>query len=268
MAKLRILLGALENTLFIGKELMHLDSVDSTNNYVKNLLTAEKRPNEGLLVFADDQFAGKGQLGNSWISKPGENIIASVLLYPVFLEPHQIYFLNKAVALAVQETITEIIMEKNALIGTVKIKWPNDIFIGEKKVAGILIENSLKTSRIENCVVGIGLNVNQIFAHQSTLNAVSIKEIIGEDVDLNKVLNILCTRLEKYYLMLRAFNFQQIDKQYHSCLFGVGEVRNFIVNDAPIKGIIKGVGENGLIHVEIDSINKEFDLKEIEFIYK
>ena len=267
MAKLRILLRAPENTVFVGKELLHLERVDSTNTYLKDLLSTGKRLNEGLLVFAEEQFAGKGQLGNSWISNPGENITLSVLFYPVFLEIRHIFYFNKAIALAVRDTVNEILKEKDEDYEPVMIKWPNDILIGRKKVAGILIENSLKSTGIENSIVGIGINVNQVFASNTSLYAVSIKEILGEHVDFHKILMILCTFLEKYYLMLRGFKFMEIEDQYHSYLFALGEERNFNVGGTLLKGIIRGVGEKGLLNIEINGLIKQYDMKEIGFVF-
>lgn len=99
MAKLRILLRALENTVFLGKELIHLDRVDSTNTYLKELLNSDKRPNEGLLVFAEDQFAGKGQLGATWKSELGENIAVSILFSPTFWNRNRSFILTRQLLL-------------------------------------------------------------------------------------------------------------------------------------------------------------------------
>lgn len=163
MAKLRILLRALENTVFLGKELIHLDRVDSTNTYLKELLNSDKRPNEGLLVFAEDQFAGKGQLGATWKSELGENIAVSILFSPTFLEPKQIFYFNKAIALAVRDCVEYFMGKQPEQKIKVSIKWPNDILVGDRKVAGVLIENIFRANTIENSIVGIGINVNQEF---------------------------------------------------------------------------------------------------------
>ena len=266
MAKLRILLRALENTVFLGKELIHLDRVDSTNTYLKELLNSDKRPNEGLLVFAEDQFAGKGQLGATWLSEPGENIAVSILFSPTFLEPKQIFYFNKAIALAVRDCVEYFMGKQPEQKIKVSIKWPNDILVGDRKVAGVLIENIFRANTIENSIVGIGINVNQEFIKEKTLFAISLKELISANIDISDTLLILCAKLEKYYFLLRGYNFKEIDGLYHKHLFGLGEDKNFIVNGTTFKGVIKGVGEDGLLDIEVDGGIRAFEVKQIEFV--
>ncbi len=267
MAKLRILLRAPENTIFLGKELIHLDRVDSTNTYLKNLLSGEKAPKEGAMVFAEDQFAGKGQLGAFWTSEPGKNILASFLFVPTFLDPKHIFYFNKAVAIAVRDSVEHLLRKFSPERHNTYIKWPNDIMVEGKKIAGILIENTFRANSIENCITGIGINVNQKFGSEKHIRAVSLSELTADEVDVSDALAVLCAMLEKYYFMLRGLKFKEIDKLYHNNLFGIGEDRIFITDGNRISGKIIGVGEDGLLNLESDCIIRKFEVKQIDFLF-
>ena len=156
--------------LFIGKKLIHLNEVDSTNTYLKTLCENEILP-EGTVVIAESQYAGRGQRSNTWESEPGKNIIMSLIFYPGFLSANRQFLLSQAVALALQEFISNLLPEEKT-----SIKWPNDIYVGDKKIAGILIESSWMGNQVKNSIVGIGININQDgFYHP---NAISLKMIM------------------------------------------------------------------------------------------
>src|ERR1035441_10550859 len=141
-------------TLFIGKNLITLDSVASTNNFAKDMLS-NTRPVEGTAIMAKEQYAGRGQMGNAWETESGKNLTCSFILYPEFLEADKQFFLNMAVALAVKDFCEHVLHDE------IKIKWPNDIYYHDKKLGGILIENSISGNKISSSVIGIGINVNQ-----------------------------------------------------------------------------------------------------------
>ena len=154
------------NTLFIGKFSFHLSSIDSTNKFAHNLIS-KTNPIEGTAIRADEQTAGRGQFGSKWQANPRENITISIILCPKFLLVKQQFLLNAAMALGVYDFINEIIGYSSELT----IKWPNDIYVGNQKIAGILIENSIQQDVINNSIIGIGLNINQktFSAKQKTL---------------------------------------------------------------------------------------------------
>src|ERR1700722_11411390 len=143
------------NTLFVGHTIIDLDKVNSTNSYLHDLLK-KKTPAEGVIVWALEQYAGRGQRGNSWLSQPGVNLTFSILLEPRFLVLADQFLLTKALALGVAEFVSSL-----APSASVKIKWPNDIYANDCKIAGILVENILETSIIKYSIAGIGLNINQ-----------------------------------------------------------------------------------------------------------
>ena len=130
--------------LFIGRNLITLKEVDSTNTFLKDALSKSTPLLDGSVIMADRQLAGRGQSGNSWISEAGKNLTFSVLLNPVFLAIERQFDLNMAVSLALNDFFNKY------KIQAATIKWPNDSYINNKKVAGILIENILQGNKIKH----------------------------------------------------------------------------------------------------------------------
>ena len=130
---------------FRASSLHFLPSCHSTNEIAQNMV--KNGCNEGTVIITDDQFAGKGQQGNTWQSEPGSNLTFSLVLKPGFLSPNQQFLITVAVSLALKSTLEEY------LPGEIQIKWPNDIYYRERKIAGILIENVLRGSNFDYCIV-------------------------------------------------------------------------------------------------------------------
>jgi BirA family biotin operon repressor/biotin-[acetyl-CoA-carboxylase] ligase len=228
------------NTLFIGHRVNVLDKVDSTNVYIHDLL-AKAPLDEGLIVWALEQYAGKGQRGSSWLSQPGANLTFSVLLRPHFLAIKDQFWLTKALALSVAEFVSDSL----GAGPDVKIKWPNDIYVNERKIAGILIENILEKSLIKYSIAGIGVNINQDAFDPSLPNASSLKLLAGKEFELRACLEKLCVSIEKFYLELRTSDYRKIDESYHKLLYRKDIWSKFSLNGKPTEGMIKGVSASG-----------------------
>lgn len=245
------------HTLFVGKVLHHLQKVDSTNAYLQYYIASSAEiPPEGFTVTADEQFAGRGQMGARWDAAEGQNITASILLYPKFLLPKQVFYLNKAIAIAVRNCVA-------LFAGDVKIKWPNDIYVHNKKIAGILIENSLSSHAVLQSIIGIGINVNQTEFDASIPNPVSLRMLSKKVYEPEEIFHALCYEIEKNYLLLRSMQFKKIDTFYHENLLGYNEENVFLFDGKTYKGIIRGVNENGKLMVETDKEIFEFGVKEV-----
>jgi BirA family biotin operon repressor/biotin-[acetyl-CoA-carboxylase] ligase len=143
-------------TLFIGRQKLELEEVASTNSFALNLIR-ENKASEGCLISARSQSGGRGQQGNTWESESGKNLTISIVLNPNFLPVGRQFALSQIISLTVAALAEECIGNK----APVKIKWPNDIYAGDQKIAGILVENVLRDHAITASVLGIGLNVNQ-----------------------------------------------------------------------------------------------------------
>ena len=248
-----------KNTLFIGKVLHHFASLESTNQYALDLISKSK-PIEGTVISTFNQTKGRGQIGSTWQSDSNKNITLSLILYPGFLPVQRQFALNQMVALAVRTLLLQH-SSKN-----ITVKWPNDIFINDKKVAGILIQNSLSGKKIASTVIGIGLNVNQESFSDELSNATSLKIETDSDFDLNNLIQDLCFYLETRYLQLKGGRFDQINQAYLDCLYKYQEPAFFERPDGfTFKGIIQGLSENGKLIIKHTNGLEEFDLKEIMF---
>ncbi len=248
--------------LFVGQNLLTLKEVDSTNSFLKSLLTNSKPLPEGTVIMAEHQYAGRGQQQNKWHSQPGKNLTFSILLKPTFLSAVNQFDLTRAISLGVFDTL------RTLLGDNLKVKWPNDIYYNDSKLGGMLIENVVQGSSINNSIIGIGLNVNQYDFPDSLLNATSVKQILHKDYDLRLLLSEICSNIEAYYLHLKAGKIDFIRNCYLNSLYWFNEPRPFKAGGEAFEGIIEGVADNGLLQIKKDGATTGYDLKEIEFLNK
>lgn len=245
------------NTLFTGQQLVFVPECHSTNSLASEL-ASKSILSEGTLVITSHQTAGRGQRGNSWETAAGMNLTFSILLKPTFLSVKDQFYLTIITSLAVADLL------KEQSVMEAKIKWPNDILVNQKKIAGILIENTIQREMIQQSIVGIGLNVNQKNFNIAT--ATSLANVAGHDFDLNKVLNLLLEKFEHRYLQLRSGKYTELKNEYLKNLFGLGEQRTFVSNDQQFQGVIQNVNENGELVVTVNDNLRSYSLKEINFI--
>ena len=241
------------DTLFVGQNIIHLNSVDSTNSFLSDLSNNENIV-EGTLVVAKDQYKGRGQMGNVWQSEPHKSLTFSLLFLPR-LELNYQFFFNKCISLAICEALKK--CHVHALI-----KWPNDIIINNKKVAGVLIENTVQNKIITKTVVGIGINVNNEGLNLSS--ATSLKMATSTTFDINDLLKILCQEIEKHYLLLLN-NKKIINSNYNVLLFNKNILSEFIKDGKNVKGIVRDVDDFGRLGVDIDGKTDYFSWGELRF---
>ncbi len=247
------------DTLFIGKNIVALESVDSTNSYAKDLLAKEK-PVEGMIVLAHEQHSGRGQMGNVWQTEAGKNLTLSVILYPDFLDADKQFYLNMAVSLAVKDFCESVLNDE------IKIKWPNDIYHRDSKLGGILIENTINGNRISSSVVGIGINVNQKEFDASLPNPISLFQISNAEYKLESLVELLASFIEKYYLQLRQLHFNFLDKAYTVGLFRYQQTHEFKKGEQILRGEINGVAKDGKLILHANGKEMRFGFKEVEFV--
>jgi BirA family biotin operon repressor/biotin-[acetyl-CoA-carboxylase] ligase len=248
--------------LFVGQNLVSLKEVDSTNTFLKNILSNSKPVPDGTVIMAETQYAGRGQRENTWHAEPGQNLTFSLLLKPGFLSAQQQFDLTRAVSLGVYDALYPLLRD------SLKIKWPNDIYYGDKKLGGMLIENILHGSQIKSAIIGIGLNVNQENFPDNAVNATSIKNILQRDYELKNILAEICNNIEAYYLHLKAGRFEHVRNIYLSRLYWLNEPRQFKSNGQVFEGVIKNVKDNGLLVIDQNGGEQAYNLKEIEFLNK
>lgn len=242
----------------IGNRIIYLKSVDSTNNYLKKKLL-DKNPDDGLLVFVDKQVSGRGQRENSWESEAGKNLLLSFIVYPTFIKADKQFILSKAISLAIADFISQ-------YADNVSIKWPNDIYVSNQKIAGVLIENTIKGSEISSSIIGIGININQISFSNKIPKPVSLTMLTKKKYSINELLNILIGKINIWYNKLLLGEIKSIDNLYAKKLFRLEQMHNYIIDGATIKAKITGVDKDGklMIKTESDEI-KSFAFKEIKY---
>lgn len=241
----------------IGQQIIQLHEVDSTNNYAAKLLLEGKLAH-GTVILAEHQTAGRGQRGRSWQSVGSKQFTGSFFLKTDFLSVDHLCYLNMGIALSVRALVQTFTRKK------VTIKWPNDIFIENHKIAGILIETNWKNGRVEGAIVGIGVNVSPV---QSVGYATSLEEISGKSPDILTILDGLTEKLTEYYHYLQQADFDYLKSTYESFLWKKDEEITLEErqNPIPFKGIIRGVDQIGNLLVEKDGVVTVYHNQELNF---
>lgn len=242
-------------------EIIKLNATNSTNTYLKNLLK-EKQVKDLSCIWALSQTQGRGQQGAKWISEPGKNLTFSVLKKFKNLSSEYHFLLNMEVSLAIFRAL------KKLYIPDLAVKWANDILSSKKKICGILIENTLHKEQISASIIGIGVNVNQIFFNDLP-NVSSLQKIMGHPFDLEEVLLLICQELEVSLKSLSPTRFETMLDEYHTHLFRKDKPSTFeYPNGERFMGYIRGVSHNGQLQVEQeDALMSSFSLKEIKLLY-
>ncbi|WP_323134429.1 biotin--[acetyl-CoA-carboxylase] ligase [Tellurirhabdus rosea] len=246
-------------TLILGQTIQYLPTCQSTNDVASELIL-NGQASEGLLVITHHQTAGRGQRGNPWEARPGENLTFSLVLQPSFLQASEQFWLNIAISLGISDWLVTHLHER------MRIKWPNDLYVDNRKIGGILIENTLQGYSIAWSVVGIGININQTrFSHPNATSLLNETPNDGEFV-LENSLNSIAEALEKRYLALRSGRRDVLKAEYLQRLFRYQEEAEYVSDGERFRGSIVGVGETGLLAIETAGRLRYFGFKEVEFV--
>lgn len=239
-------------------QIIHLQTTDSTNNYANGQIREKTIP-EGTVFLAYEQSAGRGQVKNFWESEPGKNLTFSLVLYPDFLEIKRQFMLSKVVTLGIYHAL-------NKCVDDLKIKWPNDIYAGNLKLGGILIENSIMNGLLKSSVIGVGLNVNQTVFRSNAPNPVSLQMLTNQHYDCEVILQNVLAGINHYYSLLCSGEDDLIDQEFISVLYRLNERHRFNAESEVFDGEIIGVNEIGQLQIRTTGgITREFHFKEVEF---
>jgi len=243
----------------IGNLIVRLEVTDSTNNYAKQQIR-ENGLSEGTVFLAHEQTAGRGQQKNVWESEPGENLLFSIVLYPGFLEIRRQFMLSKVVTLGIYKAL-------NKYVDSLRIKWPNDIYAGDQKLGGILIENSVMSGLLKSAIVGIGLNVNQTVFYSDAPNPVSLQLLTNQHYNCEIILSEILSEINWYYSLLHDGQEEEIDQEFITVLYRLNEKHFYKAEDEIFEGKIIGVNEVGQLQIrKNDGEVLEFHFKEVEFL--
>ena len=212
----------------------------------------------GTIVITADQAAGRGQRGNVWISEKGQNLTFSLVLIPDNISPSQIFLLNIVASLAVRKSCQEMIGDE------IKIKWPNDIYAGNQKIGGILIETSILGNSVSHATIGIGLNVNQK-NFPGYLQAASLSMLTGRHYELNQVFNHVVKQLDQHVHDLYQDKFDSLRLEYTEDLYWQNEMHSFRA-EREFTGRIKGIDEFGRLIIQTKEGLRKFNVNEISYL--
>ena len=221
--------------------IIELDTIDSTNNYAMRLIDADTaRP--GLTIVAGRQTAGKGQRGRSWADVPGQSLLMSIITTPAQLLNEQFIF-NAAATVAIADVLQELYENWD-----IRIKWPNDIIVNDKKAGGILIENVLRGSRWMYAIIGLGLNVKQDTFPSELPYATSLKIASGINFNILQIRDDIRSRV--LYETANSLSAQAVMKRYNDYLYRRGKEQSFSNNTDSWEAIIVHANANGTLQVQ------------------
>ena len=239
-------------------KIIKLDTVVSTNSFLKDLSVSAAQENFTVVV-TQKQTKGRGQQKNEWLSEPYKNLTFSVFTSLKDVKIIHKKYLNFAISLA----IYRVLFDKNT--PKISIKWPNDLMAANKKICGILIENTFFGDQIKSTIIGIGLNVNQEKFPASLRNVTSLKLATLKETDLNALLHEILAELQSNLKLLESKDFHLLEEQYLNVLYKKNIPTMFKTSDDEIfMGIISGISDQGNLQIQLedDSI-KEFGIKEV-----
>ncbi|MEL6389267.1 MAG: biotin--[acetyl-CoA-carboxylase] ligase [Bacteroidota bacterium] len=228
-----------------GTPRYHFETLSSTNDYAAQLIR-ECPPVEGTVITTAHQSAGRGQHQRAWVSDPGENIMMTLITRPTWLVASNQFVLNQVTSMAVADVV----------IGygchNVSVKWPNDVYIGVQKVAGILINNQIQGSHLRSSIMGIGMNINQRTWPNHIPNATSLSNQLNQDHSVEEVLTLVLQRIVERYHQARISP-KELRADYRDMLYLRDVHAMYVVHGLPERGTIKDVDPLGRLVVETTS---------------
>ncbi len=239
--------------------IIRFPSVRSTSNELKSFSEKESLPNFTILI-TDDQTSGKGQVGNTWESEAGKNLTFSVLLYPKNVAILSQFILSKMVSVAIVQAL-------EYEIDGIEIKWPNDIYIGEKKICGILIENSIMGATLNQTIIGVGININQKVFRSDAPNPTSLVIETGHEHEIKPILDRIIEQLALRFAQVNAGCVTAINAIYFDKLYRRDGVHKYRDDEGDFEAKIVDVLDHGYLVLETrGGSRKEYAFKEVKFM--
>ncbi|WP_282015077.1 biotin--[acetyl-CoA-carboxylase] ligase [Marinifilum flexuosum] len=248
----------MQQKLFTPQLIIRKNEINSTNNFALELIKSAN-PAAGTVVLTLNQTKGRGQQTNSWESESGKNLTISIILRPEFLPIPDQFHISMVISLGVYDYLKE-------YLDDVLIKWPNDIYVGDKKIAGILIEHSIMGSVLSTSVCGIGLNINQRKFVSDAPNPISLSNCTNQEYDLETELSNLLGKIENRYFQLEDGDKKQLEKDYLDTLYWMNETHTYEDKNGVFKGKIVGITEWGQLRIVVEGEERIYNFKEVSFI--
>ena len=245
---------------------INITTVDSTNTFLRDILDSGESLPEMTLVTAYEQTEGRGQAGNSWESAAGMNILFSLLCHPLFIAPAEQFIMSQCMALAVQQVLQKYI-SKAGKDDVVTIKWPNDIYVGDRKICGTLIECDLMGKTISNCIIGTGINVNQTEFVSDAPNPVSLKQIIGDDTNCTSLMHEVVDLFCEYYELVQEGKRKDVVDKYMANLYRKTGFHRYSDVRGEFLAEIADIEPTGHLLLRFENGNTvRYEFKEVKFV--
>lgn len=239
------------------EKIIRLKEIDSTNRFLRELKDEQK--DEMVVAVADFQTAGKGQGSHTWESEAGKNLLFSIKVHPRWVPVRQQFLLSMAGAIAIKEAL-------ETYVDGITLKWPNDVYWNDKKISGTLIETSIDSKGIKTCIFGIGINVNQEAFHSDAPNPVSLRQILGHEVDRDELLQKVIDGFIRYYELLRRADYMDVSGIYHLSLYRRKGFHRYEDADGDFEGAFVEVEDDGhLILHDKQGVIRSYSFGELKF---
>ncbi len=239
-----------------------LETCNSTQSFVKEKVNGGDWSNNGI-VRCLFQTQGMGQAGSKWESEKGQNLLFSLFLQHTYLQAIDQFKLSAALSLSIIDALQELVPNPSLL----QVKWPNDIYYSDQKLAGILIEHQLNGNLVENSIVGMGINVNQLQFEDSLINPISLIQICNHSVVLDEVFEKILHHLEKRYSMINNQEYKQLSDDYLGKLYRKNQWKNYKIDEKIVEGKILGIDEFGFLRMLIGAEIRTFDVRDLSYIH-
>ena len=242
-------------------------STSISTNADLSISVSKNSPKTNIVLYTYKQWAGKGQIGRKWHSGEDINLTFSLLIgIKQLLAPNQFHF-NMIISLGLRDWIAYLVEENHEKSDNCTIKWPNDIYVKNKKLAGILIQNSLTDKFISKSIVGIGVNVNETNFPADLPNPVSLSQITDKHYDLNLLFANMLSYLEKRFYDYDQMNFLELKKHYTEKMYLLNQRRTFTLseNGQNFEGEIVGITDNGMLQIKQKERIRHFNFREIRY---
>lgn len=242
------------------RRIFRLDETASTNLYMRQILK-DQHLEEGSLVIADYQTAGRGQMGNTWFSSKGKNLLFSVVIYPQKVRANAQFIFSRIASLAIQKTLSN-------YTNDIRIKWPNDIYWRDFKIAGMLIENDVQGMYVTNVIIGIGININEPVYPSQLPNPVSLRQITGAVQDREQILKTFQSEFFLLYAEFQKGNTKVIEDEYMHNLYRSDGYYCYDDGNDLFKAKIEKVYPSGLLELKLEGNDelRTYSFKEVEFV--
>ena len=239
------------------EKIIRLKEIDSTNRFLREL--KDEQEDEMVVAVADFQTAGKGQGSHTWESEAGKNLLFSIKVHPRWVPVRQQFLLSMAGAIAIKEAL-------ETYVDGITLKWPNDVYWNDKKISGTLIETSIDSKGIKTCIFGIGINVNQEAFHSDAPNPVSLRQILGHEVDKDELLQKVIGGFRRYYELLRRTDYMDVSGIYHLSLYRRKGFHRYEDADGDFEGAFVEVEDDGhLILHDKQGVIRSYSFGEVKF---